>query len=295
MIYLIILTSLLFLVTYYLSSKKKSVTPDREIIIPSAWVVLLQDKVSFYTHLNNEDKLRFQVDCFKFLNDVKIIGVAGVKVELIDRLLVASSAVIPLFGFPEWTYKSINEVVLYPSAFDRNFNLNNPNEIITGMVGSGIMEGKMILSKPALVYGFENDNDKDNVGIHEFVHLFDKEDGLIDGIPEGFKSNISTMVWVDLVKVKIREIAKNRSKIKEYGATNHQEFFAVASEYFFESPKLLEKKHPELYEMLAEVFNQDLASSYSSNQMISRNKPGRNQRCVCGSGEKYKHCCGELD
>jgi MtfA peptidase len=68
---------------------------------------------------------------------------------------VASSAVIPVFGFPEWDYTFLDEVLLYPGTFDSKYTINSKEETITGMVGSGTMEGKMILSKPSLHSGFE--------------------------------------------------------------------------------------------------------------------------------------------
>jgi Mlc titration factor MtfA (ptsG expression regulator) len=48
----------------------------------------------------------------------------------------------------------------------------------------------------------------------------------------------------------------NRSDINTYGATSQAEFFAVAAEYFFERPDLLQSKHPELYDLLSKVFRQ---------------------------------------
>ena len=93
-----------------------------------------------------------------------------------------------------------------------------------------------------------------------------------------------------LVNKKIEEIYADSSDINPYGATNRQEFFAVTSEYFFERPKLLESKHPELYAMLEKIFDQKMADK-------TLNKPkagvGRNNPCVCGSGIKFKKCCGQ--
>ena len=94
-----------------------------------------------------------------------------------------------------------------------------------------------------------------------------------------------------MVKVKIIEIEKGESEIKSYGATNHEEFFAVASEYFFENPHLLRKKNPKLYESLAQVFNQSLADSPKKNVHLNKMKPKRNGKCICGSGLKFKKCC----
>lgn len=258
--------------------------------VPEKWKVILSDQILFYQNLDVEGKQRFESDVYQFLNSVAISGVQT-KVTLEDRLLVASSAVIPLFGFPAWTYTHLDEVILYPSSFDRNFNLGSREEIITGMVGNGPMEGKVILSKPSLHAGFDIANDKRNVGIHEFVHLFDKESGTIDGIPPGFEDKSYALPWLDFISHKTNEIVANRSDIDGYATTNRQEFFAVASEYFFERPHLLKKKHPRLYTQLVEVFNQEMTEQLEPAKGLSRRSIGRNQPCPCGSGEKYKRCC----
>ncbi len=256
---------------------------------PEKWKRILATHVNFYQNLNAEQKLQFESDVQRFLAETKISGVET-EVTIEDRLLVASSAVIPLFGFPAWNYKNLDEVLLYPTSFDRNYNMDSKEEVITGMVGSGVMEGKMILSKPALHAGFDISNDKKNVGIHEFVHLFDKEDGAIDGIPPGFHDKAFSLPWLGLVKKQTDEIIANHSDIDGYGATNRQEFFAVASEYFFERPDLLKHKHPELYKTLGKVFNQDTASIIDKSSFIKK-AIGRNDPCPCGSGKKYKDCC----
>jgi Mlc titration factor MtfA (ptsG expression regulator) len=204
---------------------------------------------------------------------------------------VGSSAIIPLFGFPQWSYKHLDKVLIYPSSFDRNYNIGSKEEIITGMVGTGAMEGKMLLSKPSLHQGFNIANDKRNVGIHEFVHLFDKEDGLTTGIPPGFNDKAFTLPWLDLVKQKTNEILEGQSDINEYGATKREEFLPVASEYFFERPHLLKSKHPKLYEALTQIFQQDTTEIISKDSFKKKKPIGRNSPCPCGSGEKYKRCC----
>lgn len=270
---------------YYINRKKK---PNPPLAIPNKWRSILQGKVDFYRNLNTEQKLQFESDIAHFLANIKITGIQT-DVDIVDRLLVASSAVIPLFGFPEWTYKNLDEVLLYPASFDRNFNIGNKEEIVTGMVGSGAMEGKMILSKPALHKGYEITNDRQNVGIHEFAHLFDKEDGIVDGVPPGFDDKVYTLPWIQLIKTKTKEIADGENKINPYATYDRNEFFAVTSEYFFESPHLLRKKHPELYDILSKAFKQDLASVKPKKN--DQKEIGRNDPCPCGSGKKYKNCC----
>jgi Mlc titration factor MtfA (ptsG expression regulator) len=125
-----------------------------------------------------------------------------------------------------------------------------------GMVGEGAMNGQMILSKSALEYGFRNPKDGQNTAIHEFVHLIDKTDGTVDGIPTRLMDKASVIPFMNLIREEIAKIKANKSDIDVYGMTNPAEFFAVASEYFFEDPAKFKTHHPELYKVLSEIFEQ---------------------------------------
>lgn len=262
------------------------------LTVPYKWKVILGDHVHFYQNLDTTQKTQFESDVQHFLTEVTISGVQT-EVTLLDRLLIASSAVIPLFGFPAWTYSHLDEVLLYPDSFDEEYNIGGPNARISGMVGNGPMEGKVIFSKPALHRGFDINNDKRNVGIHEFVHLFDKEDGLIDGIPPSFVDQAHTGPWLELIRKETNQIMQSKSTIDSYAGYNQQEFLAVASEYFFERPHLLKKKEPELYDTLCEVFKQDPSRIISEDAYGVPTRIPRNAPCPCGSGLKYKRCCME--
>lgn len=280
---------LLFLVGFGIFYSRQKRVARLPAEFPAKWRTIMLDKVSFYARLDTAEKKRFEGGIIRFLTRVRITGIQ-VEVDITDKLLVASSAVIPVFGFPDWHYSFLNEVLLYPEAFDKDYQFDNKEEIILGMVGSGTMEGKMILSKPALHQGFENSNDKQNVGIHEFIHLLDKEDGVIDGIPATLKERTYAVPWLNLIHRQTALIMKGKSDINPYGATNEKEFLAVAGEYFFERPALLQKNHPELYRLLSIAFHQDTAHLLSSPE---QKKPElqRNDPCPCGSGQKFKKCC----
>ena len=175
-------------------------------------------------------------------------------VEELDKVLIASSAVIPIFNFKEWEYMNLHEVLLYPDAFDHEFEQQGEGRNIGGMVGTGALNHMMILSQHDLRQAFINNTGKNNTAIHEFVHLVDKTDGEIDGIPELFMDKRYIVPWLDLMRKEIDLIRTDRSTINDYGGTNEAEFFAVASEYFFERPELLQEKHSELYELLLKIF-----------------------------------------
>lgn len=284
MVYVIILLVLILVIIVFTRRKKTLYK-----VFPDSWKFLLNEKVSFYRNLDADHKLLFEEDILSFLNSVRITGV-NVEVDLADKLLVASSAAIPVFGFHEWEYTFLDEVLLYPGAFDKNFGDASKEEYITGMVGNGPMEGKMILSKPSLHRGFSNDRDKKNVGIHEFIHLIDKEDGNVDGLPLKLNKEPYLLPWLELTRKKTDEILKRKSDINPYGTTNQQEFLAVTSEYFFERPHLLQSKHPELYKYLSLAFNQN-PDKVISKKMTPAKLISRNSLCICGSDQKYKHCC----
>lgn len=256
---------------------------------PTRWRIILSQEVAFYNALSAEEKKRFEFKIQEFLLNCKITGIET-QVNITDKLLVASSAIIPIFAFDNWRYSNIYEVLVYPSAFNEKFETNGSDKFIAGMVGTGYMEGKMILSKQALQHGFKNESDKNNTAIHEFVHLIDKSDGATDGIPSLLLEKQYAIPWIDLINKKIDEVYEGKTDINPYGGTNRAEFFSVVSEYFFERPKLLADKHPELYKLLEEIFDQDMKSKKLRKHNV---EIGRNTPCPCGSGKKFKHCCGK--
>ena len=246
-----------FLFYWNYRNNSKWVLPKKSF--PTEWRMILKSNISFYNSLSNDEKKRFEYKIQEFLLNCKITGIKT-KIDLTDKILVASSAVIPIFEFDNWKYASLHEVLIYPTMFNKEFELEGADRRVLGMVGSGNMEGIMILSQQALKHGFKNESDKKNTAIHEFVHLIDKTGGPIDGIPSALMEKQYAIPWIDFINKKIDEIYEGDSDINPYGGTNRAEFFSVASEYFFERPKLLEKKHPDLYKQLEKVFKQDMSS-----------------------------------
>ncbi len=250
---------LVLLVWVIYKSRNRKSGLDVPPVFPIHWRSFLLEKVNFYTALSAEEKIRFESTVQHFLKRIRITGI-DTEVTDEDRLLVASSAVIPIFAFPDWEYNKLYEVLLYPDLFSEEFDFKGHNREISGLVGTGgAIDHVVIFSKPALWRGFDNQSDKHNVGIHEFVHLFDKQDGNLDGIPAIFMENQAILPWLDLIKSKTDDILSGKSDLNPYGAVSKVEFLAIAGEYFFERPILLQEKHPELYKAMASIFQVDLA------------------------------------
>ncbi|MGB8986576.1 MAG: zinc-dependent peptidase [Candidatus Sulfotelmatobacter sp.] len=255
---------------------------------PTLWEQVLESHVAFFRALPADEKGRFRQLVKVFLAEVRI---TGIQTEVDDtlRVLIAASAAIPIFGFHDWEYHRLGEVLVYPDSFSEEYQTTGNADVnILGMVGLKQIRGVMILSKPSLLAGFDTASTRDNVGIHEFAHLVELEEAE-NGLPPEVPWQ-AVKHWVEYVGRELSHPSRNHSYIRDYAYTNEHEFFAVLAEYFFKSPELLEEKDPELYGMLQEMFNQDTASLMDLT-FSRRPRYGRNVPCPCGSRKKYKHCC----
>lgn len=252
---LVVVSAIAALWFWRVNTRKKS--PRKERVRLSVndkhW---LKEKISFYKRLKKSDQIIFEDRVGIFLADVIITEIGKEQTEKTTALYVASSAVIAFWGLPYFNYGNLREVLVYPSNFDMDNTLNK-HGVVNGKVHhGGLMNNTMILSLPALVKGFQIDNDKKNVGIHEFAHLLDKSNGSIDGVPE-YLGEEDKKIWIQLMKDAMDKINNDDSTIPAYGGTSEAEFFAVVTTYYKECPHLLKVKHRPLFEFLEAYFNDE--------------------------------------
>ncbi len=255
---------------------------------PEARERILRKQVAFFLALDDAGKDRFRQLIQIFLDEVRITGIRTDVDETI-RVLVAASAVIPIFGFQDWEYHRLHEVLIYPDAFDDAYRTHGGEEAqMLGMVGLHHLSGVMILSKPALLAGFSPQPGAHNVGVHEFAHLIEQEAGEYGLPPE--VPWMAVRQWIRYVARELARPSSRRTHVSDYAYTNEHEFFAVLAEYFFTSPDLLKHRDPALYGLLRDLFHQDTGALLSSvswrRRGISRLAP-----CPCGSGKPYTQCC----
>ena len=214
---------------------------------------LLHDYITFYANLHEDEKKFFETRFQKFLASVKITG-ANAEVEDLDRVLIGAAAVIPVFYIPDWEYVNLREVLLYPGNFNMDYEQHGSDRTISGMVGTGALQNVLIISKWDLRQGFINNKNNRNTAIHEFVHLIDKMDGTLDGVPEILLQRKYIVQWQQLMEATMNAIRRGESDIDPYAATSPVECFAVLSEYFFEQPQIFQSTHPQLHEMLHSIY-----------------------------------------
>lgn len=237
---------------------------------PGVHEEILNSRVAFYQALDDDGKLRFRQLAQVFLDEVRITGIR-MEIDETTRILVAASAVIPIFGFQDWDYRRLSEVLVYPDSFDENYRIEGESDRdILGLAGSGQMRGLLILSQPALLAGYSNPSDKQNVGLHEFAHVVEQEE-----VAHGLPAEVPVEVireWAAFVARELKHPGNNKANINPYGYTNEHELLAVLTEYFFESPEKLRNRDPALYDLMRKLFHQDPASLFRFRRG-SRNPP----------------------
>ncbi|MDQ2772631.1 MAG: zinc-dependent peptidase [Bacteroidota bacterium] len=299
---LAVLAAILYAFYQYATADSRRVAAALAQPFPPAWREILSERVAFYLALNEQEKARFEQRTQTFLARTRITGIQT-EVDDTTRLLVAASALIPVWGFPDWQYAHLGEVLIVPDAWQLP---NAPDQEVQPLQGTllGSVQGfqnqhYMRLSKASLEQGFRDATDRQNVGIHEFAHLLDEADGVIDGVPQAAMPPELLQPWTALMHREIEAIRAGKSEINPYAATNEAEFFAVVTEYFFEKPEKLQEHHPELYELLTRAFHQNPKKRFLGlptdprqwlKTLRSRRQFGRNSSCPCGSGRKYKDC-----
>lgn len=200
-----------------------------------------------------------------FLAEKPFIGCAGLTVTLEMRVLVAAQACLLLLSRQPGGFEGLREVLLYPSAFvvqrSTTDAIGLQRDERRVLAGESWQRGQVILSWPDVVSGAADPGDGRNVVIHEFAHQLDQENGPANGAPFlGARKRYASWsralgaAYADLQ----RRVAESEPGVLDpYGAQDPAEFFAVASETFFEKPAALALEQPELFGELAAYYQVD--------------------------------------
>ena len=166
-------------------------------------------------------------------------------------------------------YPDLKSILVYPSTYFSRVT-EEDEEQKTPLAAQSWQRGPVILAWDAVQGGVSDRSDGQNVVFHEFAHQLDEEDGRVDGVPVlNAKGPLPERLsryrsWAKILSQEFAQLqqasaAGQKSVLEEYGATNPAEFFAVATECFFEKPRPMREKHPELYDELKRFYQQDPA------------------------------------
>jgi MtfA peptidase len=215
------------------------------------WRDYLLAHSAYFRGLDDEGRSHFADDVSIFLADTRIAATGGGAVNWQTRLLIAAGAAVMLHGRPEWDAPLADGVTVYPGyTFDRNYRTGKGN-----IAGQAPPRGPLLVAEMSLLEGFANERDGTNVLLHELAHFFDLEarkGGM--SVRAGRKDPAP---WPEVIAAEYERHDFASSILSAYAARNEAEFFAVASEMFFENPGSLQQAHPGLFAILREFYGQD--------------------------------------
>jgi Mlc titration factor MtfA (ptsG expression regulator) len=234
--------------------------------IPDPWADILKQRVPLYERLPADLKQRLHGLIQVFLDEKRFFGRGGLAVTEIMRVTIAAQACLLILNRNGGFYPGFSTIMIYPDTYVAQESKSD------GMIssthrsvrsGESWFRGPVILSWRDTLAGTARPDDGHNVVLHEFAHKLDEEDGRMDGLPL-LDEAAQYRTWATVLSDEfdsLREAVGTRHKtvMDEYGATSAPEFFAVATETFFEKPLAMKKKHPALYAELQQFYRLDPA------------------------------------
>lgn len=261
----------LIIIVYIFNKKMATLKKRAELMVanfPEEWSKIIDQNMAIYHHLPKPLQKQLKGHTLIFLEEKAFQGYQGVEITDEIRVTIAAQASLLMLNRKKPTYyPKLWCVAVFPEAYIADHTSAMGNLVIEGKsarLGESWNNGKLLLAWSHTKQGKAQYRDGQNLVVHEFAHQLDQEDGEGDGVPilsDGDHyapwAKIFTKEYLRLVKDTRRSI---KTVMDRYGATNPAEFFAVASETFFEKGKALRRKHPELYEQLKTYYKVDPAS-----------------------------------
>ena len=237
---------------------------------PPEWQAILTENVPYARHLSPEDQDKLRDAIKIFLDEKPFEGCAGQTVDDEIRVTIAAQACILLLRRDGDIYPDLEAILVYPSTYiDRRPRTVEGGIVIEGpqaRLGESWSRGVVVLAWDAVLHGASDVRDGKNVVFHEFAHQLDTEDGAADGAPV-LERRAAYGPWARVLGGAYEALVRDdeegsRTVLDTYGAKNPAEFFAVATESFFEKPRALRARHPSLYEQLCQFYQQDPAALF---------------------------------
>jgi MtfA peptidase len=246
----------------------------REQPVPAAWRAIVEHNLPIFGRLPRADQAELLAHVQVFLAEKIFEGCGGLELTDEIRVTIAAQACLLLLHRETDYYPTLTTILVYPTGYA--VEVEQP-------IAPGIWEegdehrlghterrlGALVLAWDSAKHGAADPADGENLVLHEFAHQLDFENAADDGTP-ALETRAEYLAWARVMgtefeALRAAEEADEPTVLDTYGGENPSEFFAVATEAFFERPRALETKHPELYAALRRFFRQD-PSRYSSEQ-----------------------------
>jgi MtfA peptidase len=250
---------------WFAARRRKKLT---SVPFPSEWDAIIRTNVACYTMLTDSEQKHLKALIQIFIAEKYWEGAGGLTLTDEIRVTISAQACLLLLELPHNYYRNVRSIIVYPSTvvppprklgfFEHSTAPVGPGQPI---IGQAFRKGPVIIIWDAALKGSRHPEQGHNVIYHEFAHKLDMLDGSADGTPP-LRDRREYREWVktcsaEFLRLKNDTRRGKKSFMDAYGATNEAEFFAVATEQFFDQPRKMLKHAPDLYDVLKEYYRQD--------------------------------------
>jgi len=234
---------------------------------PDNWLEIIKRNVPIYRLLSMADQKELQRHILVFIGEKRFEGCGGLNITDEIKVTIAAQACILLLHRKTDYYPGLSSILIYP----RSYVAHSTRHLAGGVVAEGPEirlgeswhHGSVVLSWDDVRRSAADIHDGHNVVLHEFAHQIDSSFAKGDSTLV-LESTSTFIAWARILQKEYqklqREVRRDSTTVLDkYGAINPAEFFAVATEYFFEKPKQLQRLHSDLYEELKRFYQQDPA------------------------------------
>lgn len=254
------------MLSYFRNRRRRRVLREA---FPRPWFDILRRNVRTYELLAPPQQTKLRDDLRLFIAERYWEGCDGLEMTDEVRVTIAAHACILTLNLADqrnW-YRPVKTVLAYPDSFLSVSKRSGPGGVVSeGFANSGEAwhNGPVILSWADVAWGGRNAMDGRNVALHEFAHVLDMADGVSNGTPP-LPSSAEYARWHKVMTGEYQRLISDAefghaTLLNVYGATNVAEFFAVATEAFFERGQFMRAMHPELYDTLRSFYRHDPAA-----------------------------------
>ena len=236
----------------------------REQPLSAAERAIVAKNVPYVAKLPEPDQKELEGLIQIFLAEKHFEGCGGLELTDEMKVTIAAQACVLLLHRENDMFPDVDAILVYPSAYRAKTKRDGGGFVVEGeqaRLGESWTRGVVVLAWDHVKSGAMNMTDGHNLVLHEFAHQIDGEDGSMDGAPDlGTRTRYRS--WAHVLGSEFNELSERleeglKSDIDSYGATNPAEFFAVITEMFFEKPRMMKDRHPELYAELKSFYKQD--------------------------------------
>ncbi len=247
------------------------ITHRRELLaqpFPIAWTGYLWANVALYHSLSAHEQTKLGDIARVLVAEKNWEGCGGLALTEEILVTIAAQAALLVLGFEGEYYPNVETILVYPQGFLVTVRRPGVGGVIAEQVvpyaGEAAQRGPVVVSWADARRGGREAGDGHNVVLHEFAHKLDMRDGAADGAPY-LRDGAQIAMWSRVMSAEYRRLVEETQAgeptlLDAYGATDAAEFFAVATECFFEMPRRMQNEHPELYAVLSGYYKQDPAA-----------------------------------